>query len=141
MIFTHHKNLVQEALGFTSDRVYKLRLQLEEYGPNIVHIKGIHNTVADAISWLDYGPVSNDKDNQMTFTKCWCHYTVHSTEAYNNSNIQTSMNLAFANSTEDEVIYPLTIKEISKHNKTILTCSKGQVHHTTGGKYKGTLQG
>eukprot|EP00804_Cyclotella_cryptica_P020334 CCRYP_014060-RA/>CCRYP_014060-RA protein AED:0.31 eAED:0.31 QI:0/-1/0/1/-1/1/1/0/510 len=49
-VFTDHKNLIQDALGLTSDRVYWLRLLLEEYGPEIVHIEGIHNTIADAIS-------------------------------------------------------------------------------------------
>ena len=44
------QNLMQDALGLTSDRVYRWRLLLEEYGPTIVYIKGIHNTVADAIS-------------------------------------------------------------------------------------------
>ena len=53
-VFTDHKNLIQDALGLTSDCVYWWRLLLEEYGPKIVHIKGIHNTVADAISRLDF---------------------------------------------------------------------------------------
>ena len=35
-VYTGHKNLVQDALGFTSDRVYRWRLVLEEYGPEIV---------------------------------------------------------------------------------------------------------
>ena len=48
---------MQDALGLTSDQVYRWRLLLAEYGPTIVYIKGIHNTVADAISRLDYGPV------------------------------------------------------------------------------------
>ncbi len=52
-VFTDHKNLIQDALGLTSDRVYRWRLLLEEFGPEIVHIKGIQNTVADAISRLD----------------------------------------------------------------------------------------
>ncbi len=56
-VYTDHKNLIQEALGLTSNHVYQWRLLLEEYIPNIVHIKGIHNTVANAISRLDYGPV------------------------------------------------------------------------------------
>jgi len=55
-IFTDHKNLMQDALGMTSDRVYRWRLLLEEYAPEIVYIKGIHNTVADTISRLDYNP-------------------------------------------------------------------------------------
>ena len=48
-VFTDPANLMRDALGLTSDRVYQWRLLLEEYGPEIVHIKGIHNTVADAV--------------------------------------------------------------------------------------------
>ncbi len=48
--YTDHKNLTRDALGLTSDRVYRWRLLLEEYAPEIVYIKGVHNTVADAIS-------------------------------------------------------------------------------------------
>ncbi len=49
-VYTDHKNLTQDALGLTSDRVYHWQLLLEEFAPEIVYIKGIHNTVADAIS-------------------------------------------------------------------------------------------
>ncbi len=53
-----HKNLTRDALSLTSNRVYRWRLLLEEYAPEIVYIKGIHDTVADAISkvfqHLDY---------------------------------------------------------------------------------------
>ena len=73
-VYTDHKNLMQDALGFTSDRVYCWRLLLEEYGPEIVYIKGIHNTVADAISRLEYTPVKSDKLNWMTFTGKFCYY-------------------------------------------------------------------
>ena len=62
-VFTDHKNLIQDAPGLTSDRVYWWRLLLEEFGPKIVHIKGIQNTVADAISRLDFGPVQDEKAN------------------------------------------------------------------------------
>jgi hypothetical protein len=48
--YTDHKNLTQDALGLTSDRVYHWQLLLEEFAPEIIYIKGIHNTVADAIS-------------------------------------------------------------------------------------------
>ena len=58
-VYTDHKNLIRDALGLTSDRVYRWRLLLEEYGPEIVYIKGIHNTVADAISRLEYDPSIN----------------------------------------------------------------------------------
>ncbi len=49
-IYTDHKNLTQDALGLTSDRVYYWQLLLEEFAPEIVYIKGIHNMVADAVS-------------------------------------------------------------------------------------------
>jgi hypothetical protein len=49
-VYTDHKNLTQDALGLTSDRLYHWQLLLEEFAPEIVCIKGIHNAVVDAIS-------------------------------------------------------------------------------------------
>ncbi len=51
-VLTDHANLMRDALGLTSDQVYRWRLLLKEYGPKIVYIKGIHNTVADAVMGL-----------------------------------------------------------------------------------------
>jgi hypothetical protein len=48
-VYTDHKNLTRDALGLTSDRVFRWRLLLEDYAPEIIYMKGIHNTVADAI--------------------------------------------------------------------------------------------
>ena len=48
-VFTDHKNLIQDALGLTSDRVYRWRLIIEEYGPEIIYIKGINNTVGRSL--------------------------------------------------------------------------------------------
>jgi hypothetical protein len=58
-VFTDHANLIRDALGMTLDRVHRWRLLLEEYRPEIVCIKGIHNTIADAISRLEYDPSIN----------------------------------------------------------------------------------
>jgi hypothetical protein len=80
---------MRNALGLTLDRVYQWRLLLEEYGPEIVYIKGIPNTVADAVLQLEYDPsanqtaesfyktkVKNTKSRQrlnwMTVLKNWC---------------------------------------------------------------------
>jgi hypothetical protein len=83
-----------------------------------MHIKGIHNTVADAISRLDSaGPIQDDKANWMTFMKCWCHYTIHATSAKNTYNHQEQLNMVFANRNEEDVIYPLTVKEIKEINQ------------------------
>ncbi len=37
--FTNHKNVTRDALGLTSDRVYKWRLPLKEYAPKMIYIK------------------------------------------------------------------------------------------------------
>ncbi len=58
-VCTDHANLIRDALGMTSDRVYQWRLLLGECRPDIVYIKGIHNTVVDAISRLEYDPSVN----------------------------------------------------------------------------------
>ncbi len=64
-VYTDHKNLTRDALSLTSDRVYHWRLLLEEYAPNIMYIKGIHNTAVDAILQLEYDPKLN-KTNEYT---------------------------------------------------------------------------
>ncbi len=91
-VYTDHANLIRDALGMTSDRVYQWSLLLEEYGPKIVYIKDIHNTIADAISWLEYDPSINrtaendylmkvkrrsfkrrQRQSWMTFSNHWCN--------------------------------------------------------------------
>jgi len=58
-VYTDHKNLTQDSLGLTSERVTRWMILLEEYALEIIYIKGIHNTVADAISRLEYDPKLN----------------------------------------------------------------------------------
>ena len=132
-VYTDHKNLLTDALGLTSDRVYRWRLLLEEYGPEIVWIKGIHNTVADAISRLDYNPTLNltnqchylqhsealtDKQIQRihwkTFSKRWLHYLDSVQVNCHPTNHTTTMNCVFANRSEEEEIYPLTVRDIAQ---------------------------
>ena len=112
MVYTDHKNLMQDALGLTSDRVYLSRLLLEEYRPTIVYIKGIHNTVADAISWLDYRPIQEDRLTIMTFVQCWCHYTSGQEESTSiSAHTQESMNLVFANQDDEDAFYLLIARK------------------------------
>eukprot|EP00804_Cyclotella_cryptica_P002628 CCRYP_010433-RA/>CCRYP_010433-RA protein AED:0.34 eAED:0.33 QI:0/-1/0/1/-1/1/1/0/214 len=124
VVYKDHKNLMQDAVGLTCDRVYRWCLLLEEYGPEIVYIKGIHNTVADAISCLDFGPIVDVKENWMTFTKCWCHYTVQAVEEPSPSKHSDLKNFVFANRSKENAIYPLTVREIAAAQKTEETLDK-----------------
>ena len=60
-VYTDHQNLVRDALGLTSDRIYRRRLLLEEYGPEIVYIPGVTNIVADGLSRLEYDQSINTR--------------------------------------------------------------------------------
>ncbi len=125
-VYTDHKNLTWDGLSLTSDRVARWRILLEEYAPEIIYIKGIHNTVADAISQLDYDPQLNmtneynhathaestkveSKQKWMIFTKFWsCFSETQDPDETNTIEI----NHVFANCNEEEEIFPLTVKEI-----------------------------
>ncbi len=66
---TDHAILMRDALGLTSNQVYWWRLLLEEYRPKIVYIKGIYNTVAGAVSRLEYDPSINWTAESFQTTK------------------------------------------------------------------------
>ncbi len=123
---TDHSNLIRDALGITLDQVYQWRLLLKEYGPKIVYIKGIHNTIADTISWLEYDPSVNQtaenhhltkvkkrslkcsqRQSWMTVSKHWCNLEI-------DTNKPKDLNFAFANHREEDEIYPLTTIEIAE---------------------------
>ena len=123
-VYTDQKKLIQDALRLTSDRVYRWRVLLEEYGPEVMHIKCIHNMVADAISRLDICPVQEEKTNWMTFTKCWCHYTMQAPPEESKTTQQHQLNMVFANRREEDVIYPLTEKEIALAQERDLVLKK-----------------
>jgi hypothetical protein len=55
---TDHMNLLYEKLP--SQRMMRWRLLLEEFHPKIMHIIGIDNTAADALSRLDMTDKKND---------------------------------------------------------------------------------
>jgi len=48
-VWTNHKNLIQDALDMTFDRVYYWQLLLEESSPDIEYIQRVKNTISDAI--------------------------------------------------------------------------------------------
>ncbi len=115
-----------------SERVTRWRLLLEEYAPKIIYIKGIQNTVADAISWLDYDSKLNstseynhamhvrsvNKEASQKWLMCsifWCSYNKTQGDTDESKTIQ--LNQCFANRNEEDEIYPLIVKEIVEAQK------------------------
>jgi hypothetical protein len=120
---------MRDALGLTSDRVYQWRLLLEEYRPKIVCIKGIHNTVAEAVSRLEYDPSvnrtaesfhmtkvrnnSHQRQCWMTVSKKWCELDIDSDNLDSCTNKHNDWNLVFAHHEEEDEIYPLAFTKIA----------------------------
>jgi hypothetical protein len=128
-VSTDHANLMRDALGLTSDQVYQWRLLLEEYGPEIVYIKGIHNTVVNTVLRLEYVPSVNrtaesfhtmkvrNRSRQrqcwMRVSKNWCKLDIDSDNLDSYSDKHDDWNLMFAHHEEEEEVYPLTLTEIA----------------------------
>ena len=124
-VYTDHKNLTRDGLGLTSDRVARWQILLEEYAPEIIYIKRIHNTVAEVISRLDYDPKLNTTNEYnhathvkstkvtsnhhwMMFLKFWsCFNKTQDPDDVN----PIKINQVFANCSEEDEIFPLTVKE------------------------------
>ncbi len=111
-VYTDHKNLTRDGLGLTSDRVARWR-------------------VADAISQLDYDPKLNTTNEYnhathmkstkvasnhqwMMCSKFWSCFS--ETQDPDKSNM-IEMNHVFANRSEDDEIFFLTVKEIVEAQK------------------------
>ncbi len=68
---------------------------------------------------FDYGPSSDDKENWMTFNQCLNFYVWKCMDIEESTSIlhKEKMNFLFANSREDDKIYPLTVPEIANAQK------------------------
>ena len=69
-IYTDHKNLTFS--NFTTERVMRWRMVLEEYDPELVYIKGPDNIVADALSRLDLIPEEEEPTGHLNLWQ-WLH--------------------------------------------------------------------
>jgi hypothetical protein len=131
-VYTDHKNLTQDGLGLTFNRVTHWRIFLEEYAPKIIHMKGVHNTVADAISRLDYDPklnstneynnamhvMSTNEEARQKWLMCSTFWSCYNKMQENPDETNTiQMNQVFANRSEEDEIYPQTVKEIVEAQK------------------------
>ncbi len=102
---------------------------MEEYAPKIIYIKGIHNTVADAILQLDYDPmlsITNEythanlgvEPEELSAAQKWKSFA-HHWQKYNKSSTPMQaycfhMNEVSENCSNKDKIYPLTTEEIAE---------------------------
>ena len=56
IIMTDHKNLTYANTAFSSNRLLRQRLTIEEFGPTIKHTQGEKNIAADTLSRFDFSP-------------------------------------------------------------------------------------
>ncbi len=75
--------------------------------------QGHPQTVADAISQLNIGPVTDDKENWMLLSKFWNLYTTNTDEPVSTANHSQQMTCVFAKHTDKNAIYPLAVEEIA----------------------------
>lgn len=133
-VMTDHINLTSKNLGLDSDRVLRWRLLLNEFDVQIDYIKGEHNTVADAISRLDYCPKKNphpeDEDmlepTSMSLHQRWNYCINFLTETLEDGVTERGNEVSSGESRElfsqvfattasedSDEIYPVTIREVA----------------------------
>ena len=64
-VYTDHKNITQP--NISSQRIMRWRTVMEEYGIEIIYLKGTHNVAADALSRLPRTSKDNEESNHMEF--------------------------------------------------------------------------
>jgi hypothetical protein len=133
IIHTDHMNILYGKLS--NDRITRWRLLLEEYGPEYVHIKGIDNVVADALSRMNAD--SSDVNNQMNEEHYACMFTYAMVEwpqegDYESPDARDVTEMAVSYASEQDKINekfpmsPLLIaKEQKKDNKLMKSLEQG----------------
>jgi hypothetical protein len=81
-----------------------------------VHIKGIHINAVDAISRLDIDPVQDEKAKWIMDDVQEVLVPLHHDRSYRReyTNSPTPNKHGVCNHNEEDVIYPLTVKEIAQ---------------------------
>ena len=91
-------------------------------------VKGIDNTVADAISRLIFSKPAQspleEQQNWMIRTKCWCR-----TKQSHKQSKDEILNYVFAHRKDDDEIYPLTVDEIATAQKKDKSIQKDKLSY------------
>ena len=67
-IYTDHKNLTYKLSQFSTQRVLRWRLLLEDYGPKFFYLPGPKNVVADSLSRVPSKRLVRESDNKTTIS-------------------------------------------------------------------------
>jgi len=111
LIYTDHKNLESDVANMTTQRLLRWRLLLEEYNIKMKYIKGITNTVSDALSRLDFTPL---KEASLQMEYMFAAKTL--SQYQQNTSLDTNLmsEFLFAILTpEDTELCPTNIQEIA----------------------------
>ena len=117
-VYTDHENLTYKQ--FNTNRVMRWRLLLEEFGPELVYIKGSKNIVADALSRLPMNEF--DTNDLQTFEEV----TLYNAEATGQKTIE---------------VYPLRFKTILKHQQEDEELLKAVQENATNNYHLKTFRG
>ena len=112
-VYTDHKNLTHDNSASTSQRAMRWRVLLEEFGPNIKYIKGIDNTVADALSRLS-------KEGTIPYFKSQGEHTSERKEMCFAMKLFTSLRRTKAIPLEEEPEeepFPLQTESLAQHQQ------------------------
>ena len=113
-IYTDHKNLTFK--NFNIERVMQWQLFLEEFGPNLVYIKGTKNVVADALSCLD---LSEKEFSKEAF-------------AFGQQEFPKSYSLSYAQMEYEQRRYPALLQKLTDKDP----CCKEEIYKHSNKTYK-----
>ena len=110
-VYTDHKNLTYT--NFNTERVMRWRLVLEEYGPELVYIKGESNVVADALSRLEI----DDKREIFNLSESF---------GFDDSDLPaTAYPLRYCDIAKTQKSHPPLIKKLASHKNYSKTTFRG----------------
>ena len=131
IIFTDHKNLVNDRTRHESSRIQRWIWLLEEFGPKFKYLKGEENPVADALSRLNTKePSPNGYENPAT---CFATLDSNFNNPFREEYEEHLAENVFSGDDLEEIIYPLsaqTIKEAQRKDRELLKKLKSKPEYS-----------
>jgi hypothetical protein len=123
-VYTDHKNLT--CVNFNTDRVMRWRLILEEYGPELIYVKGATNIVADALSRLTTLPTAAGVEPPTNFVIIRDNIAhLCGLEKQSSTDAVYAFPLTFHNITRAQRSDPALLKALQSHEDYTLTIFRG----------------